>query len=406
MRQDKTLSIAFLGALVPDTAEYQNRALRRSGNLVQDGIACGLEKAGANVEIFSVRPVPSFPKSRRIFFMGRKIVYKGMKMHLVSILNFLGIKTLWAAICLFLLIVKWAVQNRRCHRVIIVYNTYTPPLPLVVLMGKITGSKTFSILYDLGMPPKELNLGLVKTMIYRLVELSAKTFIPKLDGRIVINEAIGLDYSNGKDYIVIDGGLSQEVLSRIPKITQNEDNNSKFTLFIGGSISPINGSRIIGDIVSNRDIEDINVIVAGGGHDQPFIEELSRQFPERIQFLGMLDLDELFAVYSKCDVLMNLRILSHADKYLFPSKVIEYLATGIPTITTNAGHIGKEYGNLCYVIDNITADALANAIITLKSQSREERREKGRRAQDYMLKTHTWDVQSRKIFNYIITKIC
>lgn len=401
MKDSEPLSIAFLGALVPDTPEYQNIALRRSGNLVQDGIANGLKNAGANVEIFSVRPVASFPKNRKILFLGKQILYKGIKMHIISFLNILGIKTLWTSTCTIILIIKWAIINRDKNRAIIVYNTYTPPLPIVILLGKLTNSKTFAILYDLGMPPKELNLGKVKTFIYRLVELSAKTFIPKLDGRIVINEAIGEDYSRGKDYIIIDGGLSQEVISRLSKISSKKEGHEKLTLFMGGSISPINGSRFIGEIIENSEFSDYKVIVAGGGHDQGYIENLAKKYPEKIQFLGMLNLDELFEIYNKCDVLMNLRILSPEDKYLFPSKVIEYLATGIPTITTNAGHIAKEYGSICYVLNNPSSESLTETIKFLCSKNTEERMKKGTAARDYMLKTHTWDAQSKKIYNYI-----
>ena len=406
MNTKSKISIAFLGALVPDTEQYQNIALRRSGNLVQDGIACGLKSAGAEIEIFSVRPEPSFPRSRKLFLRGKTIDYKGIRMHLMSFLNILGIKTLWISLAEIFALIRWAISNRHNKRAIIVYNTYTPPLPIVLFIGMLTRSKTFAILYDLGMPPKELKMGSVRTFIYRCVELSAKTFIPRLDGRITINDAIGQDYAKGEDYIIVDGGLSDEVLSRLSKIKHNRQDSGRLNLCMGGSLSPINGSRIIGELVEKYDLSDFKIIIAGGGHDEAYIKELAEKFPEVIDFRGMLNLDQLFDVYNQCDILMNLRILPEEDKYLFPSKVIEYMTTGVPTITTNAGHIKKEYGELCVVLESQTPEALYDALNRMKETALDELMQKGKNAKDFMLNTHTWEAQSKKIFEYIQKKIC
>ena len=405
--KEKNISIAFLGALVPDTVEYRNVALRRSGNLVQDGVTCGLKDAGAEVEIFSVQPRASYPKDRKLYYKGTCIRYKGMPMHLVGFLNIVVLKTIWISIAEMLQIFKWALIKRHQNRVIMVYNTYTPPLPLVWLMGKLTRSKTFPILYDLGIPPKELNLGRLRMTIYGIVEFFSKVFIPMTDGRIVINEAIGEDYAHGKDYIIVDGGLSDDVLEKIETVKRAQEKRENcVTLFLGGLLSPINGSRLIGELLEKNKRSDFKIIVAGDGHDRKYIEQLAVRFPDRIVFLGMLSLDELFKVYNRCDVLMNLRILSPQDRYLFPSKVIEYMATGIPVITTNAGHIKEKYGKYCFVLNDHSVESLSDVIDKVISMPWLDLNAMGLSAKTYMMETHTWRAQSKKIYQYIKDTIC
>ncbi len=399
----KQTAIAFLGALVPDTPEYRSIALRRSGNMVQDGLVCGLKARGAEVEIFSAQPRPSYPRDRKIFYRGRKIDYRGMKMHLVPFFNILVIKTICIILCETGAIIAWALRNRGKQRILLVYNTFTPPLAIVWLLGKITRSRSAALLYDQGMPPRELHLSPLKRFIYRLVEINAKFFIPRIDRRIVINEAVGRDYGGGKDFLVVDGGISHNILDRLFELeTPPQTQNRPMTFLLAGLISPINGTRLLGEALAIARDPRIRVVVAGNGHDLPYIEELCAREPERVSYAGSLNLDELFELYARTDVLLNLRVLSEADKYLFPSKFLEYLTVGKPTVTTPAGHIEREYGAYCFVMKDCTAQTLAQTFDQLLETPTGELSDRGRKARKFMVENRTWESRSAEILDYLI----
>jgi glycosyltransferase involved in cell wall biosynthesis len=397
----KKLSIAFLGTLVPDEQEYQNVAFRRSGNMVQEGIVNGFNNKGVNTTVFSLRPIASFPKDKKIFCSWKEIKCNNLlSIKLIPFINILLIKTITGVFYDFFAIIAWAIKNRNNERCIIVYNTYTPPLPFVYWISKFTRSKSFAILYDLGMPPKQLQLGSLKKGIYRCVEFFAKRYIPLLDGRIVINENMARDYAPGKHSLLVDGGISDNIISRLFELIEKKQR--EVTIFLlAGTISPINGTKLIRDTLLLNKNPNIRIWFAGNGRDMEFVKKLAKE-DHRVEYKGMLDLDELFKLYTEVDVLMNLRVTLSEDIYLFPSKILEYLTIGKYVITTNVGHIKDKYGHLCKVLDNPSPEMLSLEIDKIESLSSAELLENGNNSRKYMIETHIWKIQSEKILNYIL----
>jgi hypothetical protein len=398
----KEKTIAFLGSLVPDNSEFDNIALRRSGNMVQDGIVCGLHEQNIDMVVFSLQPRASFPQNRKIFYKGRKISHKkGIYIYTIPFVNIVILKTFCCFVIEFFHIINWTIKNRNKDRFIIVYNTYTPPLPFVYLMGKLTKSKSVAILYDLGMPPKQLKLNLFKRSIYRCVEWSAKYFIPMIDGRIVINDAVGQDYGQGKHYILIDGGIGDSVINRLFSVCERENRKETFFLF-AGLISPINGTRLIGEVLKINKNPLIKILFAGNGHDLEYIK-LLQSSDNRVNYVGNLNLDELFYLYENVDVLLNLRITDKSVKYLFPSKILEYLTIGKLVVSTSVGHISRKYGKFCRILPENTPQALSEEMNYLTTLTNKELIMNGIISRNFMLENCTWDKQSIKIYEYIKT---
>ena len=51
-----------------------------------------------------------------------------------------------------------------------------------------------------------------------------------------------------------------------------------------------------------------------------------------------------------------------SSKYFFPSKMMDYLASGTPTISTKLKGIPEEYFNYCFTIENGDPKTLKNKI--------------------------------------------
>jgi len=398
---NKDISIAFLGTLVPDTIEFQNIALTPAGNMVQDGFVTGFYNHGVKLTLFSQRPIASYPKSKTVFCAKKTIEYrKSLKLIVVPFINILFLKTITGVIFDFFALIKWAIKNSNNKRCIIVYNPYTPPLPFVYWMGKLTGSKSIAILYDLGMPPKQLHLSSLKKTIYRFVEFFAKKYIPKLDGRIVINENIALDYAPGNHFLLVDGGISSNILERLFDLTEKK-NREKTIFLLAGSLWGANGTQIIIETLNSNKNPKIEMWFAGDGSDVSIIKDAAAK-DSRIKYKGKLSLDQLFDLYREADVLMNIRVTSEGEgDYLFPSKILEYLTVGKYTITTKVAHIEKEYGHLCKVLNSNNSEELSYTMEELIQLSDEELVRRGKLARKYMLDNHTWEQQSIKIQEYI-----
>lgn len=395
------LSIAFLGTLVPDSIEFHNPAFNRSGNMVQSGIVEGLYKQGIDLKVLSSQPIPTFPIYKSIFCNRIVVNYsQDIKITTIPSLNIVVLREIMRGIYALFSLIIWAIKNRHKRRCIIVYNVYSPPLPIVYLIGKLTLSKTVAIIYDLGMPPKSLKLDFIRRTIYQLVELTAKIFVPLLNGRIVITDAIAKDYAPHNHYLMIDGGISSEIVNRLFPLIQKEERVE--TVFLcAGSLWGGNGIQFILESMKINKNQSLRVWFAGNGPDISIIVNASKIDP-RIEYKGMLNLDQLFALYKEADVLMNIRVIPEDEgEYLFPSKLIEYLTIGKHVISTQAVHIKRDFGHICTVLDKISPQYLSDSIDIIAELSSLELNEKGKQARNYMLNNYTWDKRSEKILNYI-----
>jgi glycosyltransferase involved in cell wall biosynthesis len=399
------LSIAFLGTLVPDTDEFHNPAFNRSGNLVQSGIVEGFAKQDVKTKVLSYLPIPSYPKYPVLFCKRKSIIYdKKIKITLIPTINILILREIFLSIYTLFSLLLWSIKNRYKKKCIIVYNVFSPPLPLVYFIGKLTGSKIVAIIYDLGMPPKSLKLGLLRTWIYFLTEISAKIFLPKLDGRIVITEAIARDYTPNSHYLLIDGGISSSILNRLFPI-ELKQNRTETIFLCAGSLWEGNGVGLILNTMKKNFNPSIKIWFAGQGPDILIIKEASKN-DSRIIYMGNLDLDQLFQIYKNADVLLNLRVISNEEgNYLFPSKLLEYLAVGNLVISTSVAHIDRDYANYCEIISEINLEKLSDIFDKISMMPGSELFEKGSRSRQFMLNNRTWDIRSEQILSYINFKV-
>src|SRR5439155_10053464 len=122
----------------------------------------------------------------------------------------------------------------------------------------------------------------------------------------------------------------------------------------------------------------------------------------RIHFVGTLPFSEVLRMYKNADVLVSIRPTKTLHtRYFFPSKLMEYLASGTPVITTCTGHTEEEFGDICYLLKDESPEALSDLLRSIAMSSPEARREKGQRARSYMRQHKTWDGQGHKIARYI-----
>lgn len=397
------ISVLFFGTLVPETSDYINSAFNRSGNSVQEGISQELCKKEVNLEFVSLAPISSYPNSNKLYFRLKNINYnQQFKLILSPFINLMLIKSICFLIYSIYYSIKWSLKNRNQQKFILVYNVYTPPIFIVYIIGKITNSKTIAILYDLGIPPKSLNLDLKRRLIYKCVEFFAKIYIPKIDGRIVINLDIQFDYAKEKDCILIDGGINQQTEIKLSNVKHS--NNKKCIFLLAGSLWEANGTKYIIQAIKKIKGNNFEVWFAGKGVDEEFIINSSKE-DKRIKYIGFLTFDELIRVYNKIDVLLNLRLINDCEgKYLFPSKIIEYLATGKYVISTNISHIKEVYGQYCYVLNQNDEASLIKAIEDVVCIDKNELLNIGENARKFIISTHTWEKQTEKIIEYFFKK--
>ena len=144
---------------------------------------------------------------------------------------------------------------------------------------------------------------------------------------------------------------------------------------------------------------DWKLVICGFGQAEKTIRESS---DPRIVYLGRVDRTQALALQRGAMLLVNPR-QNNAEftKYSFPSKTMEYLASGVPVVAYKLDGIPDEYdGYLNYVPDN-TPEALAAVITAIGSKSAEERRTMGRRAQAFVTEEKNAKKQAGRILRFL-----
>ena len=185
-----------------------------------------------------------------------------------------------------------------------------------------------------------------------------------------------------KPYVVMEGIYNSHLPELSPKT-----NNSKVILYTG-QLNPVYGLDILFDafIEIVKQYPEYELWLCGSGPMVERIEELKKEYPQ-IKYYGYCNTEEIREYQSQATVLINPRQnTGEYTKYSFPSKTMEYLASGRPMIGYKLDGIPDEYDEyICYV-ENNSVSALKDKIIEICSLSDTELHNIGNRARNFILK--------------------
>ena len=88
-------------------------------------------------------------------------------------------------------------------------------------------------------------------------------------------------------------------------------------------------------------------------------------------------------------------------KYSFPSKTMEYMASGTPVLTTRLPGMPKEYYPYVDFIEEESAAGIAAALKAVLTRSDEELFQKGQKARAFVLEGRNNVVQAKRILTML-----
>lgn len=393
------MAVLFISTLTPDTKEYWTSAFARSGFNAIKGV--GLSMADMighdNIEFVSKPSYQSFPNGPLWIPKKKDTLENGCEVTILPTLNLKVIKTLHWSLQYSRYIRKWAKKHKGEECKVFIYNTYHPSIDYIYKACKSAGVQLYCMLYDLGVPPKRLGLSRLTMYGYEKAEKTAEKYIPLLDGRIVINERIVDHYAPGKDFLLIDGGVTEQLVTNLFPLKETQSKH--YTFVLAGMLWDQNGTKLVLDALKLRPDLNVKVKFCGKGIDVPLITKAA-ETDKRIEYLGMLTQDELFKVYEDADVLLNLRIEEEED-FHFPGKFLECLTMGKLVLTTPIAHVERDYGKYVKILRDVTASGLASVMEDVTQLPKAELLEIGTSARNFMLQNRTWKVRTKDILKYM-----
>lgn len=141
--------------------------------------------------------------------------------------------------------------------------------------------------------------------------------------------------------------------------------------------------------------------ICGRGDSESDVIKMAEE-DKRIMFYGVVSHEEVLELQQKATVLINPRSSAgEYTKYSFPSKTMEYLASGTPTIMSHLPAIPKEYDKHIFYFDEETVDGIRNKIAEVYEKPQDELSEFGKSALEFIKTQKNAYVQAKKIIDLI-----
>lgn len=333
------MKVALLGFALPP-AEFQAFMQTESGMPVQTqrfgtALATALEQSDLVVSRVSVAPASDFPRNRRVLFRSRRHTDGAGTLEL-GFVNVLGLKHLTRYLSARRALTRWARRSGPGCVVVHGVNSALLWAALHTATGH-AGIRVIPVLTDAPSLVTPYDTWLTRTLKQfdrRLIRSSLR----HCDGVIALTESLAQDLAPGKPSLRMEGiatSQSRAGPGRRPAPAIDR------VVYCGG-LRESYGLGLLLDAV-RLSSASWTLAVCGRGPMAAEIEQEAAANP-RVQFRGMLTTEEIEDIYAEAALLINPRPIGETMAlYSFPSKVLEYLASGRPVMSTALPTLPPDY---------------------------------------------------------------
>lgn len=287
---------------------------------------------------------------------------------------------------------------------VIVYSMRSAPMATACKIKQLVPeAKLFLIITDL---PQYMDLGesRVKALLKKFDWYSIDRMKEIFDGFILYASEMAkfLKIPDSK-WILMEGSYTE-----IEEDTEPIEKHQNKVVMYSGKLDKQYGIKLLLDSFMSIQDADIELWLTGGGNAEQYIKYCAEK-DSRIKFYGFLpSRRDVLLLQKKASVLINMRLPSEeASRYCFPSKLFEYMATGIPVLSFRLAGIPSDYYEYMYLFEEENEKSIAKTLKYVLNISSDERIALGRRAREYIVKNKNELKQCKKIITFIERiKVC
>jgi len=240
----------------------------------------------------------------------------------------------------------------------------------------------------------------INELLHRVNRKMLYRYIKKIDSFVVLTQQMSSALQIGKrPYAVMEGICPENCYpSQSVSFTELASSEKKVILYTG-TLDAAYG--IVDLIEAFHRIEDdtVELVICGGGNAEPLVRKMTDE-DHRVKYLGILHPNQVREMQQKAYLLVNPRSNAEFTKYSFPSKTMEYMASGRPVLMYHLHGIPKEYDDyLLYISD--TQDGLYLSLREALSTECVKMNELGQKAQAFVREQKNAFVQTKKIIDIL-----
>lgn len=292
---------------------------------------------------------------------------------------------------------RWAKINKtERNKAIIVDSSYVSVLPMIMKCArknniKVTGifADIYDYMYNVNDNTKKL--GIIK----KICRNKMKYCYHSMSSYILLTQNMNtLINKDNKPYIIMEG-----LISNLGSVDKVEKFKTKTIMYAGG-IKEEYGIKCI--IEAFEKLEgNYEFIICGNGKLEQYVKEKAEK-NHRIKYLGIISNEKVKDLEKKVTLLVNPRFSNYEyTKYSFPSKIMEYMVSGTPVLTTKLQGMPKEYYNYVYLINDETVEGMKDSLQECLSLNNDILEKKGTEAKKFMQDNKNNIKQTQKIIKMI-----
>lgn len=199
-------------------------------------------------------------------------------------------------------------------------------------------------------------------------------------------------------YIVMEGLVDPDIMLEDDKLKRNTRD-----ILYAGSLIDIYGIGALCEAFMRLPDNDLRLVIYGDGPFRAKLEEYAL-LDQRIDYRGSAPNSEIVDAERQATLLVNPRFTgAEYTLYSYPSKNIEYMVSGTPTITTRLAGIPADHEPYLYFFDSETVDGYYETLVRLLALPKQELKNFGSRAQSYILDNKNAIIQVRRILSFMST---
>lgn len=185
----------------------------------------------------------------------------------------------------------------------------------------------------------------------------------KFDKYILFAESMSRFVPMGREKCILEGFAPE-------KIYEPLYNKKNIAMYAGG-LAEDNGIKLMVQVANKSKLLD-ELWICGSGDCQEFVEQ---SINSKIKYLGKLENHEVIELERKATVLLNLRNPENPlTRFSFPSKVMEYIASGTVVLSTRLQGISQEYYKYIFAVDDYSVNGICEKIDQIFSLDEKEYR--------------------------------
>lgn len=388
------MKINFIGGFFPENklseyVENSNGEVHYAANSLQQSIISGLERFD-NVDLLLITApfLENYPSYNKIFIKGEKTD----TCHIAPFINLKLIDTFSKTYSLRR-IIKSEVPNNPNDEAILIYGMFDYFLKSIPEDYK---NKVCLVIPDL---PRMMggDLTKVKVKLYiKYIENVIKRHLHKVDCFVFISKHMK-DFISIEDrpWIVVEG-----IYNNLQKIEPQQKELNTTILYTGtldkryGILDLLKAFSLVSDA-------NFRLWICGEGAGKEDVK-LSALKDDRIKYYGQIPNEEVLKLQRRATILINPRKNDKEyTRFSFPSKTMEYLASGTPTIMYKLDGVPEEYYDYFFSPKDNSVESLKNIILEVADFSQVKRYAFGMKAQEFVLQNKNPKIQVGKILEMI-----